>query len=91
MGSGVPSTMPVTQWLTDDVARIDLDTYALQVSPPGEPTIALSHHELLGMSGATQVAVLDCTGGWWAEQTWRGMRLDTLLGPRTGDLSLSVR
>jgi len=80
VGSGVPSTMPVTQWFTDDVARIDLDTYALRVSRPGEPTSAFSHRELLAMSDTTQVAVLDCTGGWWAEQTWRGVRLDTLLG-----------
>jgi len=72
--------MPVTQWFTDDVARIDLDTYALRVSRPGEPTSAFSHRELLAMSDTTQVAVLDCTGGWWAEQTWRGVRLDTLLG-----------
>ena len=89
VGSGVPSTMPVTQWFTDDVARIDLDTYALRVSRPGEPTIALSHRELLAMSGTTQVAVLDCTGGWWAEQTWRGVRLDTLLGtPDRGSVAV---
>jgi len=25
--------------------------------------------------------VLDCTGGWYAEQEWRGVRLDRLLGP----------
>ena len=42
------------------------------------------------MSVTTQVAVLDCTGGWWAEQTWRGVRLDTLLGTPDGG-SVAVR
>ena len=27
-----------------------------------------------------EVAVLDCTGGWYAEQTWRGSRVDRVLG-----------
>ena len=80
VGSGVPSAMPVTQWLTDGVPRIDVDTYELLVSRPDIPARRLSYGELLAMTSTTQAAVLDCTGGWWAEQTWRGIRLDALLG-----------
>jgi DMSO/TMAO reductase YedYZ molybdopterin-dependent catalytic subunit len=80
VGSGVASAMPVTQWFTDDVPRIELDSYELLVSRPDEPTLRLSYGELVAMGSATRSAVLDCTGGWWAEQTWRGVRLDTLLG-----------
>ena len=80
VGSGLPSAMPVTQWFTDDVPRIDVNAYELLVSRPDQPTLRLTYGELLPMTGTTLTAVLDCTGGWWAEQTWRGIRLDTLLG-----------
>ena len=81
VGSGVPSTMPITQWFTDRVPRIDVDDYELLVSRPDEPPVRLPYAELLPMTGTTLTALLDCTGGWWAEQTWRGIRLSTLLGP----------
>lgn len=89
-GSGTPSAMPVTQWFTDGVPRIDLDAYELVVSRPDEPTLRLSYGELLAMVDTTESAVLDCTGGWWAEQSWRGVRLDTLLGT-SGHGSIAVR
>jgi len=83
-GSGDPSAMPVTQWFTDNVPRIDLDAYELLVSRPGEPTLRLRYGDILPMTGTTLPAVLDCTGGWWAKQTWRGVRLSTLLGRLDG-------
>jgi DMSO/TMAO reductase YedYZ molybdopterin-dependent catalytic subunit len=89
VGSGAPSAMPVTQWFTDGVPRIDPDAYELLVSRPGEPVLRLSHADLLRLGDATQSAILDCTGGWWAEQTWRGVRLDTLLGtPDHGSIAV---
>ena len=89
VGSGVPSAMPITQWFTDDVPRIDVDDYELLVSRHDEPTLRVSYGELLAMTGATTAAVLDCTGGWWSEQTWRGVRLDALLGtPDHGSIAV---
>jgi DMSO/TMAO reductase YedYZ molybdopterin-dependent catalytic subunit len=35
--------------------------------------------------------VLDCTGGWYAEQEWEGIRLDRLLGPVGTARSVLVR
>jgi DMSO/TMAO reductase YedYZ molybdopterin-dependent catalytic subunit len=90
LGSGVPSAMPVTQWFTDGVPRIDVDAYELLISRSDEPTLRLSYGELLAMTSTTQAAVLDCTGGWWAAQTWRGIRLDRLLGPLENG-SIAVR
>ena len=90
VGSGVPSTMPVTQWFTDDVPRIDVDSYELIIDRPDEATRRLRYEELLTMSGTTVTAILDCTGGWWAEQSWRGIRLGDLLGPLDGG-SIEVR
>jgi DMSO/TMAO reductase YedYZ molybdopterin-dependent catalytic subunit len=80
VGSGVPSAMPITQWFTDRVPHITEDAYELLVRRPDQPTLTISYAELLARSGATTAAILDCTGGWWAEQTWRGIRLDALLG-----------
>ncbi|GAB3069216.1 molybdopterin-dependent oxidoreductase [Intrasporangium mesophilum] len=89
-GTGAPSAMPVTQWFTDGVPRIDPAAYTLLVSRPGEPPLGVSYAELLAMAVTTESAILDCTGGWWAEQTWRGVRLDSLLGVPPGG-SIAVR
>jgi DMSO/TMAO reductase YedYZ molybdopterin-dependent catalytic subunit len=88
--SGDPIAMPITQWFTDSVPDSDVDAYELLVGRPDEPTQRLTYSDLLAMTGTTLTAVLDCTGGWWAEQTWRGIRLDTLLGP-VDDGSILVR
>ncbi len=90
LGSGAPSSMPVTQWFTDDVPAIDPAAYTLLVRRPGEAPLRVSYDELLAMAVTTETALLDCTGGWWAQQAWRGVRLDTLLGGH-GDGSIAVR
>ena len=89
VGSAQPTLMPVTQWFTDGVPTIDPSGYILQVDRPGAPRLRLSYDDLLTMTSTTRAAVLDCTGGWWAEQTWRGVRLDILLGdPGTGSITV---
>ncbi|MGY1679496.1 molybdopterin-dependent oxidoreductase [Geodermatophilus sp. SYSU D01176] len=73
-GTGDPAAMPVTQWISDVV--------------PDSPAAVL---ELVGAGRRVRVpvadldrgdvarAALDCTGGWYAVQDWRGVRLDRLL------------
>jgi DMSO/TMAO reductase YedYZ molybdopterin-dependent catalytic subunit len=61
-----PDEMPVTQWALDAVPRVDVATWRLRV-------------EVAGRQVAEMDAVLDCTGGWYADQRWRGVRLDRLL------------
>jgi DMSO/TMAO reductase YedYZ molybdopterin-dependent catalytic subunit len=80
----------VTQWFTDGVPGIDFSAFELVVRRPDQPTLRLSPSELLAMAGTTRSAVLDCTGGWWAEQAWRGVRLDELVGA-PGEGSIVVR
>ncbi|MGH8827726.1 MAG: molybdopterin-dependent oxidoreductase, partial [Jiangellaceae bacterium] len=79
-----PTKMPVTQWFTDDVPTIDRESYRLAVVVPGSATRYLTYPELLNASDTTIRAVLDCTGGWWADQEWRGVRLNRLLGEVDG-------
>ena len=76
-GSGRPNAMPVTQWLNDDVPTVDLETWSLRVADArGERS--LGYEELSSHRSAVR-AILDCTGGWFAEQEWEGITLADLL------------
>ncbi len=87
-GSGQPAAMPVTQWLTDDVPRIDVDSWRLHVrTSSGERT--WSYQEILAGEDVVR-ATLDCTGGWYAEQLWSGVRLDRLLPAESQGRSIEV-
>jgi DMSO/TMAO reductase YedYZ molybdopterin-dependent catalytic subunit len=77
VGSSVPHIMPVTQWLGDTVPDIDVGLWSVRlVTPTG--TRRLDYGELAAGTDTVR-AVLDCTGGWYAMQDWRGIRLDRLL------------
>ncbi len=75
VGSGDPRLMPVTQWLFDAVPAVDAASWRLSV-----PTGELDVGALSALPQRTVRAVLDCTGGWYSEQDWRGVPLDVLVG-----------
>lgn len=77
VGSGTPEEMPVTQWLTDSVPAVDRSGWRLELVAGGSLR-RLSVGELAAGRDVVR-ATLDCTGGWYAEQEWRGVRLDRLL------------
>ena len=81
LGTDAPSAMPITQWFTDAVPRIDASAWRVRVSA-GSVSRELSADKLAGAD--TVRAVLDCTNGWYSEQTWRGTRLDRLLPQDAG-------
>jgi DMSO/TMAO reductase YedYZ molybdopterin-dependent catalytic subunit len=83
-GSGRPAQMPVTQWFTDSVPAVQERAHVLTVLEPGRPPRRVAYADLLAAADSTVEAVLDCTGGWWAVQEWRGVRLDRLLGEHDG-------
>ena len=78
-GTDDPAAMPVTQWIGDEV-------------PQGQAAglDVVMGHTLVRMAvadldrGDAVRAVLDCTGGWYAVQDWRGVRLDRLLAEHLG-------
>lgn len=78
LASHAPAAMPITQWFTDTVPSIDASAWRVRLSIGGA-SCELSPDELVGTD--TMRAILDCTNGWYAEQTWAGTRLDRLLPP----------
>lgn len=82
VGSGTPELMPVTQWVSDSVPSLDRG-HVVRIDG-GDVALA-------GLDGVDEVtAVLDCTGGWYAEQVWSGTRLDRLLGELPAQASIDV-
>jgi DMSO/TMAO reductase YedYZ molybdopterin-dependent catalytic subunit len=73
---------PLTIWSFDAVPTIDIAAWRMHidgdVASPGE----IGYDELLALSATERDAVLDCTGGWWTEQRWRGVTLGELLARR---------
>jgi hypothetical protein len=77
-GSHDPDALPTTSWLDDRVPTIDPDEWSADV---GGRTLTLA--DLETMPQDTFPAILDCTGGWYSEQDWTGVRLDRLVDPGT--------
>ncbi|MCE2528015.1 MAG: molybdopterin-dependent oxidoreductase [Actinomycetia bacterium] len=75
--SGNPAGMPVTSWLDDRTPRIDAASWTLTVNQA-----KLTLEELKGLPSDRFSAILDCTGGWYSEQEWEGVRLDWLVDPQ---------
>lgn len=86
-GSGDPDRMPVTQWFTDPVVDVDPAAWRLTVVGVSERTLGI---ERLRAGRDELRAVLDCTNGWYAEQLWRGVRLDRLLGSNSDGRSVDI-
>ena len=79
-GSFEPEEMPVTQWLDDEVPVIDASMWRLEVRAVENDGVvsAFTFEELQGFDDRIRTT-LDCTGGWFAEQIWSGVRLDRLI------------
>jgi len=76
-GTDDPAAMPLTSWLFDRIPSIDPATYTVRVRDANGVRL-VGYPELA--EGTDRVrAILDCTGGWYAAQDWRGVRLDRLL------------
>lgn len=79
-GTDDPAAMPVTQWLDDRVPARDRPQLLLS-DASGRRSV--TPEELSAVVEPVR-ALLDCTGGWFAEQTWEAVRLDRLLDVSSG-------
>jgi DMSO/TMAO reductase YedYZ molybdopterin-dependent catalytic subunit len=77
LASSSVAAIPATSWLLDQVPEIDLASWRMTVTMGG--TSRDWSLQDLGRWDDRQIAVLDCTGGWWTEQEWSGVRVSRLL------------
>ena len=80
-----PNAFPVVSWLDDRVQRIDPASWRVDVG--GHP---MTLDDLASMPTREVTAVIDCTGGWYSEQRWRGVPLSALVDA-AGSRSVEVR
>jgi Oxidoreductase molybdopterin binding domain len=73
-----PHDIPVTQWLTDSIPVVDSGSWPLRLLAGGREVERMSLADLEPLTESVR-ATLDCTGGWFADQVWEGVRLDRLL------------
>ncbi len=81
LDSADPLAVPATSWMFDAVPSIDLQTWRLEVVL-GDDRRWWNLTALNSMTDRS-TAVLDCTGGWWTEKTWAGVRVARLFPPGT--------
>jgi len=70
---------PLTIWAFDAVPTIDAATWSMRIDGDVVSPGAIFYEDLLALPSTEREAVLDCTGGWWTEQRWRGVTLADLL------------
>jgi DMSO/TMAO reductase YedYZ molybdopterin-dependent catalytic subunit len=71
------NAFPTTSWVADNPRPIPLGSYRLRVVGLVTHELELPIAELA--AGDELIATLDCTGGFYSAQRWRGVRLDRLL------------
>jgi DMSO/TMAO reductase YedYZ molybdopterin-dependent catalytic subunit len=86
-GSFAGNAFPTTSWIADHPRPIHPDAYRLRVGGLVLAELELSLGELHPVDELT--ATLDCTGGFYSTQRWRGVRLGRLL--TTAGLRSDVR
>ncbi len=70
---------PQTSWLFDHPAPVAIESWRLVVAGAVEHPLNLSYQELVDLAADKQIALLDCTGGFYTTQAWTGIPLARLL------------
>ena len=78
-GSFAANAHPVTTAPDQGKLKIDPEKWTLQVTGAIRTPLRLTYTDVLALSTSEVTATLDCTGGWYTVQTWRGISLTTLL------------
>ncbi|HSL29087.1 MAG TPA: molybdopterin-dependent oxidoreductase [Anaerolineales bacterium] len=78
-GSFMGNAHPVTTAPGEGKIQLHPDTWQLRVRGAVEKPYVLDYTEVLASSASEVTATLDCTGGWYTVQTWRGIPLTEVL------------
>jgi DMSO/TMAO reductase YedYZ molybdopterin-dependent catalytic subunit len=82
---------PPTSWVADSPRVLDAAAYRLKVTGLVDRDLELTAGDLDG--GDTIEATIDCTGGWYSRQHWRGVSVGRLIdraGPRAAATHVRV-
>jgi DMSO/TMAO reductase YedYZ molybdopterin-dependent catalytic subunit len=88
IGSYTGNAFPTSSWVADQPRPIDTQTWWLVLSGAVKTPRAFTYDELVA-AGDELEATLDCTGGFFSTQRWRGIRIGRLLDQV--DLSADAR
>jgi hypothetical protein len=72
------NAFPATSWVADQPRPIDAGHWRLVVGGAVRAPLSLSYADLLAAHDLLE-ATLDCTGGFYSTQLWRGIRVGRLL------------
>ncbi|TMC60192.1 MAG: molybdopterin-binding oxidoreductase [Chloroflexota bacterium] len=78
MGSYAGNVYPTTSWVADAPRPLDTQTWRLSLGGAIAMPRDFSYDELVAVSDTLE-ATLDCTGGFYSTQRWRGIRIGRLL------------
>jgi hypothetical protein len=78
-GSFTGNAHPVTTAPDQGKIKLDPETWTLRLTGALSTPLVLTYADTLALSASEVTATLDCTGGWYTVQTWRGIRLMELL------------
>jgi Oxidoreductase molybdopterin binding domain len=78
-GSFTGNAHPVTTGPNQGTIKIDSAIWTLQLGGAVKNLLRLDYAEILILSTSEITATLDCTGGWYTDQIWRGVFLKDLL------------
>lgn len=70
---------PTVSWLADDPSRVSEAGWRLTVRGAVKKPLELTYRELAARPRAEDRQIVDCTGGWYSEQVWSGMKVGDLL------------
>jgi len=74
---------PITNGTDQGKIRLDAATWKLKIHGEIKNPLTLDYAEVLALSSSERTATIDCTGGWYSTQVWRGVPLTDLLS-KTG-------
>ena len=77
-GSYAGNAFPTSSWVADQPRQIDAQSWRLSLGGAVNTPRDFSYDELVS-AGDELEATLDCTGGFYSTQRWRGIRIGRLL------------
>ncbi len=88
---GAPGSFPVVSWLNDRPPRIEASEWSMSIGNAVQRELVVGFDDVT--AGVELETTIDCTGGWYSTQRWRGTPLAELLeeaGPLPEASSVTV-